>query len=164
MNQNKTVSVMFVCMGNICRSPTAHGVFRQLVERAGLSDRIRVASSGTHGYHVGHPPDARAAQAAKRRGVDISDLRAQQIEHDDFERYDYVLVMDQANYERVWEACPELLKHKIRLFMEYAPHCKTREVPDPYYGAGNGFERVLDLVEDASQGLLRSLKRELLRG
>lgn len=163
MSQSKTISVMFVCMGNICRSPTAHGVFRQLVEHAGLDRQIEIASSGTHDYHVGQSPDQRSAMAAKRRGIDISDLRAQQICADDLHRYDHVLVMDQANYVLVMQACPDALKHKVGFFLDYAPHLKLRDVPDPYYGAGNGFERVLDLVEDASRGLLRALKRELVK-
>lgn len=163
MTDQKTISVMFVCMGNICRSPTAHGVFRELVQRAGLQGQIDIASSGTHDYHVGHPPDHRSQQAAQRRGIDISDLRAQQITAEDLERFDYVLVMDQANYRLVMQVCPEALRYKVRLFLEFAPQYKLRDVPDPYYGAGNGFERVLDLVEDASMGLLKALKRELAR-
>lgn len=163
MTQHSQVSVMFVCMGNICRSPTAHGVFRHLVHRAGLTDRIQISSSGTHAYHVGHPPDHRSMEAARRRGIDISDLRAQQIRADDFEQYDYILVMDHANHELIMQACPETMQHKVRYFLEFAPQYKVIEVPDPYYGSGNGFERVLDMVEDASKGLLYTLKKELLR-
>jgi protein-tyrosine phosphatase len=152
------VGVLFVCMGNICRSPTAHGVFEELVRQERLHDRILVDSAGTHAYHIGNPPDPRACAAALRRGVDLSHQRARRIGEEDLERFDYVLVMDNENLEMVERICPPDHRQKVRLFMEYAPHMGMDEVPDPYYGGLAGFERVLDLVEAASQGLLQAIR------
>ncbi len=151
----RTVSVLFVCTGNICRSPTAEGVFRSLVEREGLSGRVRVDSAGTHGYHVGDAPDERSQGAAKRRGYDLSAQRARQISRDDCEYFDYVLVMDEANRQIVEPQCPRAQK-----FLSYA-QVDEADVPDPYYGGGGGFERVLDLIEAASEGLLAHVRREV---
>ncbi len=153
------VKVLFVCMGNICRSPTAHGVFRDLVRREGLAGQIEIDSAGTHAYHVGNSPDARAMAAANRRGVDLSDLRARKAEPADFEHFDYVLAMDQDNYHGLSGICPAGSHDKIQLFMDFAPEMRTREVPDPYYGGPKGFEHVLDLVEAASAGLLADVRR-----
>jgi len=154
------LSVLFVCMGNICRSPTAEGVFRRHVEEAGLSKLIAIASAGTHGYHVGDPPDRRAQAAALRRRYDLSGQRAQQVQKADFERFDYVLAMDRANLAHLHrEAAPEL-RHKARLFLQFGTSGML-DVPDPYYGANEGFEHVLDLVEDASRGLLEHLQRQI---
>jgi protein-tyrosine phosphatase len=147
-------------MGNICRSPTAEGVFRRHVEEAGLSKLIAIASAGTHGYHVGDPPDRRAQAAALRRRYDLSGQRARQVQKADFERFDYVLAMDRDNLSHLHrEAAPEL-RHKARLFLEFGTSGKL-DVPDPYYGANEGFEHVLDLVEDASRGLLEHLQRQI---
>ncbi len=157
-----SVKVLFVCMGNICRSPTAHGVFRNLIAAEGLQDYIQVDSAGTHAYHVGNPPDSRAQQTALSRGIDLSDLRARAAVKEDFKRYDYVLAMDQDNYHGLCAICPPGMEHKIGLFMDYAPEMKTREVPDPYYGGNQGFEYVFDLVEAASEGLLQDIKRSHL--
>jgi protein-tyrosine phosphatase len=145
-------------MGNICRSPTAHGVFRKLVHEAGLAERIGIDSAGTHAYHVGEPPDRRARAAAQRRGIDLSDLRARKAVAQDFAQFDYVLAMDQDNYFELLGICPEEHKGKVLLFMDFAPHMRTREVPDPYYGGATGFERVFDLVEAAAQGLLDEIR------
>jgi len=156
------VKVLFVCMGNICRSPTAHGVFRNLVQSEGLSDRIDIESAGTHAYHVGEPPDARAQQTAIGRGVDLSDLRARKAIKADFEHYDYILAMDQDNYHSLSAICPDGMQRKIGLFLDYAPELNTREVPDPYYGGPQGFVNVFDLVESASAGLLNDIMRRYL--
>jgi len=156
------VKVLFVCMGNICRSPTAHGVFRNLVQSEGLSDRIDIDSAGTHAYHVGEPPDARAQQTAIGRGVDLSDLRARKAIKADFEHYDYILAMDQDNYHSLSAICPDGMQRKIGLFLDYAPELNTREVPDPYYGGPQGFVNVFDLVESASAGLLNDIMRRYL--
>jgi protein-tyrosine phosphatase len=156
------VKVLFVCMGNICRSPTAHGVFRQLVREAGLEDRIKVDSAGTHAYHVGNPPDPRAQAAARRRGVELDDLRARQARPQDFLEYDYVLAMDQDNYQGLSAICPRGQERRIGLFLDYAPQLRVREVPDPYYGGPQGFERVFDLVEAAARGLLEDIRRRHL--
>jgi protein-tyrosine phosphatase len=158
MTFDKSVSVLFVCMGNICRSPTAHGVFRKLVHESGLAGRIAIDSAGTHAYHLGKPPDQRAQATAQRRGIDLSDLRARQASAADLAAFDYVLAMDQDNYLALLELCPADMKEKVRLFMDFAPQMRLREVPDPYYGGLTGFERVFDLVEAAAQGLLDEIR------
>lgn len=158
MSSDRSVRVLFVCMGNICRSPTAHGVFRKLVQESGLAERIAIDSAGTHAYHVGEPPDRRAQATAQRRGIDLSDLRARKATAGDLVAFDYVLAMDQDNYFALLEICPAELKEKVRLFMDFAPHMRLREVPDPYYGGATGFERVFDLVEAAAQGLLDEIR------
>lgn len=150
--------VLFVCMGNICRSPTAHGVFRKLVMEAGLSDEIEIDSAGTHAYHVGEPPDRRTQMTASRRGIDLADLRARRVVVEDFERYDLLLAMDENNLDILIDMCPSEHGHKVRLFMEYAPDWEVREVPDPYYGGASGFERVFDMVEAAAQGLIEEIR------
>jgi protein-tyrosine phosphatase len=154
------VKVLFVCMGNICRSPTAQGVFEQLVEMHGLSDVVLVDSAGTHAYHVGEQPDLRAAQAAARRGIDMSGQRARRVSEADFDEFDLVLAMDRANYEDLGEVCPPGYESKLRLFLEFAPDVAEQEVPDPYYGGQGGFERVLDLVEAAAAGLLANIRQQ----
>ena len=148
------VKVLFVCMGNICRSPTAHGVFAHLVERQGLGHLITIDSAGTHAYHVGEPPDSRAQQTAAQRGVDLSELTARRVYDDDFQRFDYVLAMDRDNLTNLRAMCPQHLRDRVQLFLDYAPGRDETEVPDPYYGARNGFDQVFDMVEDASRGLL----------
>ncbi len=157
------VKVLFICMGNICRSPTAHGVFRALVETEGLMDAISIDSAGTHAYHVGNGPDKRAQETAQRRGVDLSDLVARRVSAEDFDQFDYVVAMDQDNYISLSEICPNEHVDKIHMFMDFAPQMRTREVPDPYYGGASGFERVFDLVEAASAGLLAEIRQRHLR-
>lgn len=152
------VSVLFVCMGNICRSPTAQGVFARLIEDAQLAHRVHIESAGTHAYHVGNPPDERATQAAARRGIDLTPQRARRVEAVDFERFDYVLAMDRSNQEDLLAICPKPHQAKVRLFLEFAERPSTADVPDPYYGGAQGFERVLDLVEEAAQGLLQDIR------
>lgn len=152
------VKVLFVCMGNICRSPTAEGVFTKVVAEEGMDDVVEADSAGTHAYHVGEPPDPRAMKHAMARDIEISHLRARRVTSEDFHLFDYVLAMDNDNYQILAELCPSGLEHKLQLFMDYAPHLEFREVPDPYYGGAKGFERVLDMVEDASRGLLATIR------
>jgi len=155
--------ILFVCMGNICRSPTAEGVFRRLVQAEAPELEIFIDSAGTHGYHRGQPPDERAQAAALARGIDLGALRARQVESDDFESFDLILAMDEANLSALRRRCPQPLRERVQLFMEYAKARAVREVPDPYYGGANGFEQVLDLVEDASRGLLEALQAQRSR-
>ena len=151
-------SVLFVCMGNICRSPTAEGVFRKHVSDAGLDASIQTDSAGTHAYHSGEPADRRAHAAALRRGFSLEGIRARRVTDDDFEIFDYILAMDEDNLMVLQEWAPAELRSKVRLFLEFAESRQENEVPDPYYGGAAGFERVLDLVEEASQGLLETLR------
>ena len=151
-------SILFVCTGNICRSPTAEGVFKRFVAEAGLEGRIASDSAGTHGYHVGEPPDPRTQHAASRRGYDLSVLRARQVSLSDFGEFDYLLAMDQGNLLVLQRLCPPQHADRLRLFMEFGADPAVREVPDPYYGGAQGFERVLDMVEQASRGLLEHLR------
>ncbi len=148
------VSVLFICMGNICRSPTAEGVFRDKVKQAGLEQRIEIDSAGTHDYHIGKPPDARAQRAALGRGYDLSALRGRQIHDEDFATFDYILAMDHDNLANLLRICPEQYQHKVRLYLSFSRLHADSEVPDPYYGGARGFEEVLDMVEDAAAGLL----------
>jgi len=147
-------------MGNICRSPTAEAVFRVRVEEAGLAQHILIDSVGTHDYHIGDPPDQRTQRAAKQRGYDLSGLRGRQVEVADFTRFDYVLAMDNANMAILYRLCPQTQRDRLGLFLEYANSHKEREVPDPYYGGEDGFERVLDMVEDAAAGLLQHIQKQ----
>jgi protein-tyrosine phosphatase len=158
MNTQQSLKVLFVCMGNICRSPTAQGVFRALVEREGLSDRILTDSAGTIAYHVGEPPDRRARETATKRGINLEDLRARKALAQDFEAFDYVIAMDRANYRDLQEICPPDYLERLHLFMDFAPHLPEDEVPDPYYGGIAGFDRVFDMVEQASLGLLNEIR------
>lgn len=155
------VSVLFVCMGNICRSPTAAGVFRKLVADAGLQEQVYIDSAGTHAYHTGEPPDQRASAAAERRGFDLSGQSARRVTAEDFERFDYVLAMDRDNREILLAAALDDHHERIRLFLEFGSDPSRLEVPDPYYGGAVGFERVLDLVEDAARGLLREVSARI---
>ncbi len=157
MNSINKVSVLFVCMGNICRSPTAEGVFRNLVESRNLQDQIMIDSAGTHAYHVGEKPDPRSRAAALERGIDLSSQRARKVAQDDFERFDYVLAMDRSNYADLQSLLTPGQRDKLHLFLDFANAWDETEVPDPYYGGSHGFERVLDMVEDASQGLLEDI-------
>lgn len=153
--------VLLVCMGNICRSPTAEGVLRKFITNNRLGDRVEVDSAGTHGYHVGEAPDSRTQRAAAMRGYNLSQLRARKVAYQDLEYFDLILAMDRSNLDNLRRmAMPEQFD-KIRLFMDYASHFEDDEVPDPYYGLGHGFDLVLDMVEDASQGLVDELKKKL---
>jgi protein-tyrosine phosphatase len=144
-------------MGNICRSPTVEGVFVDLVGKSKFADAFKVDSAGTHAYHVGDAPDLRAQRAARDRGVELKNLRARQVRQSDYKEFDYILMMDEENYQNVEQDCPDEFKHKLGYLLDYAPQFNTREVPDPYYGGAYGFERVLDMAEAASEGLLKTL-------
>lgn len=150
-------SVLFVCLGNICRSPTAEAVFRERAARAGMASRILVASAGIGDWHVGEPPDKRAILHAAKRGYDLRRQRARQICEDDFQRFGWVLAMDRANLREVEAMRPSDHDGHIGLFLDLAPSLGVREVPDPYYGGEDGFERVLDLIEAASDSLLERI-------
>jgi protein-tyrosine phosphatase len=154
------VRVLFVCLGNICRSPLAQGVFEDAARREGLENEIFVDSAGTGSWHVGSPPDQRALSAASLRGLDISAQRARRISRDDCENFDYILTMDEENYQMVSSLCRG--SAVVRPFLDFATHSPEREVPDPYYGGADGFERVLDLVEEASEGLLKDIRERYL--
>lgn len=154
-------AVLFVCMGNICRSPTAHGVFRHKVAASGLTDKVRVDSAGTHNYHPGKPPDTRTQRHASLRGYDLADLRARQLRADDFARHDLVLAMDWDNLALAEALCPPGQGHKLRRLTEFCQRLDNPVVPDPYYGGEAEFEEVLDLVEDACDGLLLHVQRQL---
>jgi len=152
------IKVLFICMGNICRSPTAEGIFNDLIKKENLSHLITVDSAGTHAYHVGNPPDYRAQTTAQKRNIDLSKQSARRVRVSDFKEFDYILAMDKDNLLDLQEICPTEYIHKVRLFLEYVPHLNIKEVPDPYYGGPSGFDRVLDLVEMASEGLLKELR------
>ncbi len=158
------VNVLFVCLGNICRSPSAEGMFRALVEREGLDDHISTDSAGTGAYHTGNPPDGRAQAAARNRGVEIGDLRARQARREDFGEFQYVIAMDRSNRDDLLAICPADHEDRVHLFMDFASGTGQAEVPDPYYGGDGGFETVLDMLEDASRGLLAHIRATDLTG
>lgn len=161
MKEKAKVKVLFVCMGNICRSPMAEGAFRQILEGVGLAEQIYVDSAGTHSYHIGAPPDARGQATAQRRGVDLRGLRARQVSETDLTEFDYVLAMDRENFANLVGLSPDTeLQRRIHLFLDFAPDLPEREVPDPYYGGPTGFERVMNLVEAAGQGLLTQIRQQ----
>ena len=152
------VKVLFVCMGNICRSPSAEGVFHDKVSAAGLSDNIHIDSAGTHAYHIGNPPDPRSQEAAIKRDYNLSTQRARKVEISDFDEFDYIIAMDMNNEDDLQAICPAGQEEKIHLFLKFSGNTDKKEVPDPYYGSGNGFEIVLDLIEDAADGLIAHLQ------
>lgn len=158
MSNNQIVNVLFVCLGNICRSPTAEGVFRHIVQTEGCDSWIKTDSAGTHAYHIGAQPDQRAQQTAKKRGIDLSDLRGRKAIANDFNDFDYVLAMDNENYQNLQSICPEGSEEKLHLFLDFSQEYSESQVPDPYYGGDQGFEHVFDLVESASRGLLDDIK------
>ena len=153
------ISVLFVCMGNICRSPTAEGVFKAVVEAQSLEDKISVDSAGTHAFHVGNPPDVRSQATALTRGYDLSSQRARQLKAEDCQTFDYILTMDQDNFERVTSLCLTP-KATIAPLLSYAPELDRLDVPDPYYGGERGFEDVLELIEVAAEKLLARIRLE----
>lgn len=161
MSDQPMISVLFVCMGNICRSPTAEGVFRKMVADAGLTESIQTDSAGTHAFHAGSAPDRRAQAAALRRGFELSDIRSRPVTADDFVHQDYILAMDLDNLEVLREHAGDEHRSKVMLFLQFADGDAQSEVPDPYYGGSAGFERVLDLVEQASRALLETLQSEI---
>lgn len=158
--QNSHTKILFICMGNICRSPTAEGVVKEKLKAAGLAAQILTDSAGTHDYHVGRPPDRRAQEAAKKRGYDLSDLRARQVNVRDFSEFDYVLAMDHDNHEILMALCPEPLRYKVRLFLSFSSRYPDQVVPDPYYGGTQGFDLVLNMVEDAAEGLIAAIRAQ----
>jgi protein-tyrosine phosphatase len=158
-----TYRVLLVCMGNICRSPTAEGVLRHYIVRHGLGDRVEVDSAGTHGYHVGEAPDARTQRAASVRGYNLSQLRARKVAPQDLDYFDLILAMDRSNLDNLRRMATPEQQQRIRLFMDYAHHFDDDEVPDPYYGLGHGFDLVLDMVEDAADGLIEHFRSVVRR-
>jgi protein-tyrosine phosphatase len=156
-SKKSMVRVLFVCMGNICRSPMAEGVVRALAERAGLSSALEVDSAGTHAYHEGEHPDQRARKIAARRGYELSNLRARRVRDQDFSRFDQILAMDRQNLEFLRRLCPPEHVSKLGLFLNYAHGLAQDEVADPYYGGAEGFENVLDLCEQAARGLIEAI-------
>ena len=155
------MKILFVCLGNICRSPSAEAVLRAIAAREAPELPIEVDSAGTAGYHIGDPPDARSQEAARRRGYDMAPLRARIVETADFERFDLVLAMDETNLATLRQRAPAAHRERVQLFLDFAPECGMNEVPDPYYGGPAGFEHVLDLVEEASRGLLEHLRERV---
>ncbi len=155
------IKILFVCMGNICRSPTAEGVLRQFLRQQKLDGRVEVDSAGTHGYHVGEAPDQRTQRAAASRGYDLSSMRARKVAPQDLDYFDLILAMDNNNLEVLKRICPPEKYERLGLFMSYAKNFDDDEVPDPYYGLGHGFDLVLDMVEDASRGLIEVLQKQL---
>lgn len=153
------IGVLFVCTGNICRSPTAEGVLRHQAKLAGLEDRLKIDSAGTHGYHIGDPPDRRSVAAARRRGIDLSSLRARQVAAVDFEEFDYVIALDRGHFDLLRADCPPAHLSRLSLFLKHL-HEDLHDVPDPYYGNAHGFDDVLDLIERGCAALLARIKRE----
>lgn len=158
MNSTRKIKVLFVCMGNICRSPTAEGVFSKRIQEEGLHDLVEIDSAGTHAYHVGEPPDSRAQKSASQRGVSLQHIQARRAVENDFYEFDYVLAMDRDNLKGLEAIYPYGAKGKPHLFLSYAPNLEFDEVPDPYYGGPTGFERVLDMVEEATEGLIQDIR------
>lgn len=152
--------VLFVCTGNICRSPTAAGAFRHVVRNAGLQNRVLIDSAGTHGYHIGEAPDHRAITVAQTRGIDISDLRARQFTREDFDLFDLILAMDEGHFKHIQRMMPANARAETGLFLDFLPDAGRRDVPDPYYGGTKDFEYVLDLVERGSNQLLEVLQKK----
>ncbi len=149
--------ILFVCLGNICRSPMAEGVFRRVAEEEGVLHLFEIDSAGLGDWHVGQAPDSRAQKAARRRGIDISGQSARQVTTGDYDRFDLLLAMDGSNYEELVQLAPKPARHKIRRFLDFAPQAGTKDVPDPFYGGSEGFDHALDLIEDAARGLLADL-------
>lgn len=156
-----TYGVLFVCTGNICRSPTAHGVFRHYVSEAGLGRHFLIDSAGTHGYHVGEPPDNRTIDVAAGRGFALHDLRARRLQTQDYHDFDLILAMDSGHFDIMRQMQPQGSRADLAMFLDYAPQAARGDVPDPYYGGRKDFEHVLDLCESASAGLLTALRKEL---
>ncbi len=154
----KRIKVLFVCLGNICRSPTAEGVFRAMVEEKGLADHIEIDSAGTSGWHKGQAPDPRSQEEALRHGVDLSRQKSRAVVPEDFERFDYICAMDSANLSELKRACPKSEQGRLYRFTSFAPELKVQDVPDPYYGGDHGFENVYNIVEASARGLLERIE------
>ena len=155
------IKVLFVCMGNICRSPTAEAVFRQRAERSGLGDGLDIRSAGTHGYHEGNEADPRAEAAAAARGYDLGAHCARRVRPDDFHEFDHIIAMDRDNLEILDAMAPDGSRSNLSLFLAYLDGSQAADVPDPYYGGAAGFDQVIDLVEEASEAFLEVLRRDL---
>jgi protein-tyrosine phosphatase len=153
----RRIGILFVCTGNICRSPTAEGVFRHLARERGALERLRIDSAGTHDYHVGEAPDARSVEHARRRGYDLTVLRARQVARSDFEEFDRILAMDRGHLRQLKAIAPAGTAARISMFLDHSDNWRGLDVPDPYYGGGRGFEEVLDMVEEASARLLEEI-------
>jgi protein-tyrosine phosphatase len=162
MNNLHKISVVFVCMGNICRSPTAEGVFRNVVKQNNLQDQINIDSAGTHAYHIGDPPDSRSQSTALSHGINLSAQRARKAVTEDFERFDYVIAMDRSNFEGLKSLGRGADLSRLHLFMDFSKDWDNDEVPDPYYGGANGFEEVFDMVQSASEGLLEHILKNTI--
>ena len=158
MSDINRIQVLFVCMGNICRSPTAHGVFQSLVDENGLTEYIHVDSAGTHSYHIGNPPDPRSQATAQRRGVDLSTLSARRFVSSDFRDFDYLLAMDNNNLADMLAIKPDDGRARAELMLAYSQRFAEREIPDPYFG-NDGFELVYDMIDDAARGLLEKIRQ-----
>jgi protein-tyrosine phosphatase len=158
------VKILFVCLGNICRSPTAEGVFRHLVRERGLEDQVEIDSAGTGDWHVGRPPDLRSQEEARRRGIDLSTLRARTVHCDDYGQFDYVIAMDEENLRNLRAGCPKAMNHKLYRFTDFAPELGIRAVPDPYYDEDEGFRKVYDIIESSARGLLAALEADGFQG
>ncbi len=151
------IRILFVCMGNICRSPSAEGLFINKVNTENSNDKFEIDSCGTHDYHLGHSPDSRTLEAAANRGIDLSNLRSRKIKYSDFEYFDLVLAMDKLNQENLMSHCPNEYRYKIKLMLDYLPGHPLDEVPDPYYGGNQGFEEVLDILEESIESLYEDI-------
>ena len=160
MKAKEKTSVLFVCMGNICRSPTAEGIFRSMLEQKGLTDMFLLDSAGTHAYHVGAPPDHRAQHTAESRGIDLSDLKGRKVTLADFDEFDYVFAMDKENLANLKKLHPAASSEQLRLFLDFAKGLDFDEVPDPYYGGTKGFEKVFDMLENASLGFIDHIQKK----
>jgi len=155
--------ILFVCTGNICRSPSAEGVFRHVLEEAGLTDMVEVDSAGTHDFHVGEAPDARAVAAARKRGYDIANCVARQVQAEDFLNFDFILAMDWENLSALQQRCPKQYHYKLMLLMRFANEFEEATIPDPYYGSAEGFTKMLDYIEDACQGVLEVVRKRAVQ-
>jgi len=155
------INILFVCMGNICRSPSAEGFFIRALESSPIKNQVSTDSAGTHGYHIGHTPDSRAVETALKFGVDISQLRARKVSLADFEAFDLIIAMDQSNFEDLQRLQPENSKAKLKMMMHYHPDARPNEVPDPYYGGMDGFNYMCELLESATSGLVKEVEERL---
>lgn len=153
-------AILMVCTGNICRSPTADGMLRHVLQRAGLSERVQVDSAGTHDYHVGDPPDRRSVAHAKRFGIDLTGLRARQVTVEDFASFDLILAMDEGHYRQLLRLCPADYRDRVKLYLSYAPRF-GRDVPDPYYSSSDGFDMVWRMCEAVTEALLIEINQRL---
>ena len=156
------IRILLVCLGNICRSPTAHGVLQKKVDEAGFSAEVEIDSAGTAAWHIGKSPDSRSVAAATKRGFDLSSLRARQVCDQDFEQFDLILAMDKNNHQELLERCPEPWADKVQMFLPFSQVTLEDEVPDPYYGGSQGFDYVIDLVEQAADNLVGRIESGVL--